>query len=157
MNKRQAQRLLRAAKSVEESEIPEAFTMKCFFHGDGIGGSTPEKAQEKNWCGTPACVLGHYGSRPDLQRLFVVELVPESLTYNSEGNLVKIEHPELKYRSGGGLCFSDDEFLDHFGVTEQQAIDLFDMNGCGNAKTPKEAVTFIRKFVKSRYGSLPAV
>lgn len=44
-------RLLAAAKAVEETPNPEMFTMRAWAHP----------------CGTPASVLGQYGARTDLQ------------------------------------------------------------------------------------------
>jgi len=160
MNKRQAQRLLRAAKAVEESEVPKAFTMECFIRGDACDVAV-EKAIEKGWCGTPACVLGHFASRPDLQRLLTIKYddCPSSVDYDAPS--VDYDDPSLRfnlyYRDDTEFDFFGDVNNDYFGVNHLQFEALFGTHGCNNAKTPKEAAKFIRNFVRKQYGSLPSI
>ena len=122
MNKRQAQRLLKVARALRESPAPEAFNMDKYI-----------------WCGTPACALGHYGSRPDLQRVMVVR---------KDG----FGKPDLFYRHGIDLVdYWDYQILDHFGTSRAEAEDLFGSHGCGGAKTTIEAAQYIEDFVRRKY------
>ena len=115
-------RLLAAARAVLDAD-PELFTM----------------AREVNACGTPACVFGHYAARVDLQDKFVLhERNDEHYAYISER-----AHPEDEI---GAYAESVRE---HFGLTREQQMELFDIDGCGNAKTPREAADYIEAFVAS--------
>ncbi len=115
MNKK---RLLNAARAVEEHPVPREFTMGRFKHD----------------CGTPACVLGCYAVRHDLQRTF-----KPALGYTMSMRLFRDE-----YRIIG--CDSD-EVLKHFDIYAEEAMELFGSTGCGGAKTPQEAAAYIRAFV----------
>jgi hypothetical protein len=89
-------------------------------------------------CGTPQCVLGHYASRRDLQRSF---------------ELVRPEYGEvvLRSRTGRPSCgytlYADMPIQSHFGISYDQCEELFGPAGCGDAKTPKQAIRYIRKFI----------
>ena len=117
MTTAQANRLLRASQSVLESKEPRRFGMHEYFH----------------WCGTPACVLGHYGSRRDLQRL--LKRHGDSLVY---------------VKTGAGADYYDITVHEHFGISSSEALELFSSQGCGRAKTPLQASKYIEKFVKSK-------
>ncbi len=82
-------------------------------------------------CGAPMCALGHYAYRRDLQRTF--RLSPDGDFFNNvdEG-----------FHSWAGLGL-----YQHFYISENEAILLFDHDGCGNAKTNTQAAKFIEKFV----------
>lgn len=94
----------------------------------------PEKftmAHYTNGCGTPACAFGHYASRQDLQDLCYITATGA-----------------IKYQGGGGLCdYDDEEILKHFDITDNEAQKLFAPHGCGDAKTPEDAIKFIESFV----------
>lgn len=112
MNK---ERLLNVAKACRETKFPDAFTMEKFGHN----------------CNTPACALGNYAIRDDLQSTF---------SLRRSGEL----RPRDEDRFIG---FDDDEVLDHFGLTYEQSNELFSPYGCAEAQTPNEAAEFIERFV----------
>ena len=101
-------------------------------------------------CGSPACALGHYASRTDLQEAFVLT------STEVEPAVVDTNH-----RSFFGFT------AEHFDITKQEALDLFRSDGCGqvgiNSVTAKEAIEYIEDFI-SRHeavdevikGSIPA-
>lgn len=113
--------VLNVARALRESPNPERFTMKFFGFG----------------CGTPACALGHYAARRDLQD--VLSLTPT-----------------------GGLGLADgtpafdgwDEPVvhEHFGLDYQDLRNLFSPWGCGGATTALEAAEYIEHFVTTKDG-----
>ncbi len=113
MNK---ERLLNVAKALREAPEPEKFTMIQFVHLAPEGG-----------CGSPACALGHYAFRQDLQSAFTQD------TFGPQS----------------GIGCASEEVLVHFGITEMQACQLFDSRGCDDANTPTEAADYIEKFVET--------
>lgn len=108
MNK---ERLLNVAKALREARNPEAFTMRTIAHP----------------CGTPACALGHYAARPDLQDAFIL---------TSEGTLVSTD---------GESPFEME--LKHFEISAEQEYELFGAWGCADATTPIAAADYIERFV----------
>jgi hypothetical protein len=128
------ERLLNVAKALRESKNPEDFSMAAYAH-----------------CGTPACALGHYAARTDLQDAF-------KLIAGSGGLYLKeAVSPHLSsglYCAGAAVC-------EHFG-----AIELFhdgdedcDGNvitpvGCGNPATALAAAEYIERFV-AEHGAKP--
>jgi hypothetical protein len=117
MNK---ERLLKVARALRESRAPDDFTMERFG----------------NDCGTPACALGHYASRRDLQRTF------RFAKYQDIGR------PTLLYAKTGRCAYVDhEEVLDHFGVSYGQCDELFGPDGCDRAMTPQQAADYIERFV----------
>jgi hypothetical protein len=111
MNK---ERLLNVAKALRESQNPQDFDMGTFVHG----------------CGTPACALGHYGCRPDLQD-----------TFFTEGGSF------FAKRDGKETLSIFSVASEHFDITMAQCDELFEANGCGYAETPTEAAAYIERFV----------
>ncbi len=141
MNKVQAKRLLNVAKALRESQVPKAFTMSCFVNtedylGDRFG-SVPE-----GFCGTPGCALGHYGARPDLQKLMEIKVYAD----NDACLVYKRQDPGEEY----DVSQEDRRVQDHFGIDLQESHELFDFDGCGEAKTPKAAAQYIERFVKHK-------
>lgn len=132
-------RLLNVAKALRESQNPEAFDMDFYVHGDGWA---PDSAESGFDCGTPACALGHYASRTDLQKTF--KIVKERDLYT------EAPKAELCLRDGSGAIYQEPEVGAHFGLDVGECEDLFGPLGCGGAKTPKAAAKFIEKFVKNR-------
>ena len=120
------ERLLNVAKALRESRSPRDFTMSVYGNKE---------------CGTPACALGHYASRRDLQRTFVL-VTDES---DQEGMWVNTN-------DGSYASYSSEAVCQHFGIECDQAFNLFSAIGCGGAKTPKQAARFIERFV-ARGGS----
>lgn len=118
MNKR---KLLNVAKALRESPNPDQFTMQRFGYD----------------CGTPACALGHYAVRHDLQKVFGLR---------ADGYLKK---RRARTNGLGGGCTAP-LVREHFGITESQAYRLFAGNtGCGGATTAIAAAVFIEKFVET--------
>jgi hypothetical protein len=113
-------RLLNVARALRESPKPEAFYMG-------------EYAQD---CGTPACALGHYAHRVDLQDVFMLR---DNLVFLCGA---PIDAWETHYD------YYDDDVCDHFGISVGQACELFSANGCGHAKTAIEAAEYIENFVE---------
>ena len=110
------QRLLNVAKACRETAHPAAFTMFYFGHD----------------CGTPACAMGNYAFRRDLQRTFILR---------GQDVLTKASDSDLR------------TWIDmrvHFGITEAETVELFDTDGCGGAETHEQAATYIEKFVVKR-------
>ena len=124
MTKVQKKRMLRVARALRESPNPKGFTMSCYV--------------DPNFCGTPACALGHYGSRRDLQKTLKVQIFADKVT------------ARLVFCSDGVPAYYDDEkIMEHFGIDYEQTLDLFGPDGCGKAKTPAKAADFIEDFVLS--------
>lgn len=94
----------------------------------------PEKFNMGNYmwrCGTPACVLGHYAARRDLQDLL----------------MLSIQRGMVYQETGIGCDYDDAEVQEHFGFLEDEAEELFASYGCGSAKTPADAIAYIREFI----------
>lgn len=119
-----AQRLLNVARATRETAAPGDFTMRYF--GD---------------CGSPACALGNYAVRRDLQRVFYLGKLPEDGT-------------RLFLRSVADnslVSFSEGLVQRHFGISEAEAVELFSGVGCGYAKTPEAAALYIEAFVARKW------
>lgn len=126
--RQRAQNLIRALR---ESPDPAGFTMGCWARP----------------CGTPACVLGHYAARSDLQDVFqfrrdrfgflVVAHVVDGTSITPMDNYSK-------------------ELLGHFGLMEDEAFELFSTRGCGSARTPEQAIAYIQSFMDKKWPAPPA-
>lgn len=114
MNK---ERLLNVAKALREGK-PEDFSMRNYG----------------NACGTPACALGHYASRRDLQERF--ELADR---YDIAGGHIEAD--------GRAVYFDGRAVLEHFDISSEDAETLFGEAGCGYAKTNVVAAAFIEQCV----------
>lgn len=120
MNKERLQNVIRAIREGRE----EDFRMSVF----------------SNSCGTPACALGHYAARDDLQEQFA---------------LGKFSI----YIAGGSTEYPLDLFdrtAEHFDITLEEITELFSVTGCGGGYLPddtfiritaKEAMTYIENFI----------
>lgn len=87
-------------------------------------------------CGTPACVIGHYAANRKIQR-----------TFRLEDNLILLEDGDVL----DFLWWNNSRALeDHFGITEVDVDHLFSAKGCGGAKTPKGAASYLKKFYASK-------
>lgn len=133
MNKRQANRLLNVARALRESPKPEAFDMHSYFN----------ISNDENWCGTPACALGHFGSRRDLQSL----MRPGYSNPEGFGDSL----PVLFYNNNKQVDFASRTIEKYFGITSDQTYELFSMIGCGKARTVDAAATYIENFVRHNY------
>lgn len=136
MNRIQEKRLLNVARALLESKAPQMFTMGFYVHGDAISKCRGVLPAEE-FCGTPACALGHYGARRDLQRLLKIVSGPVG--------------SDLVYGDGDWrVDFSSHLIRDHFGISLEEADLLFGEDGCGGARTAKEAALFIKRFVAKK-------
>lgn len=118
-------RLLNVAKALRESPNPDNFSMLDYMNG----------------CGTPACALGHYAARPDLQDfMHPVQLIESpvseyALEYNDEQRALSLD-------------YWDTAIQKHFDISPEEATDLFCSEGCGNAETAIEAAEYIEKMCR---------
>ena len=124
MNNIYTNRLLKVARSLRESPNPKDFTMTTYG----------------NSCGTPACALGHYASREDLQSSFTLKKRP----YEEEE--IRIYSKTLKDE----VYFNDDEVIKHFELTVSECHELFGGQGCGYAKTVGKAARYIENFIAKK-------
>ena len=144
---RNKSRLLNVAKSLREAPVPKAFNMAMWVHDD------VHKLQDgtKFDCGTPACALGHYASRRDLQKTFEIQVSSTDLGFGETEKRAKL----VDTKTGSRVYFGDTvggfTVEKHFGITTEQAEELFGESGCGNAKTPKDAAKYIENFVKRHF------
>ncbi len=124
MNQIQKKRLLNVSKALRESkEATKAFNMREYF----------------SMCGTPACALGHYIARKDLQKTFV-------RSYDVSDGIYGF----CTLNDSALLAFDYDVVQKHFGIDEDEAHDLFGMYGCNSAGDAVTAADFIEQFVKDR-------
>lgn len=144
MNKIQEKRLLNVARALRESQNPERFTMAGFVWGDrllGLKDSWVKPQVEESWCGTPACALGHYAGRTDLQKTFKIR---KNLDFSPDGPSAAIVD-----RDGITLDHIDGQLVqDHFGLNNEEVVELFGATGCNRARTPLDAAKYIEAFVR---------
>lgn len=108
-------RLLKVARALRESKRPKWFNMGQYGYD----------------CGSPACALGHYASRRDLQRAF--KLMGNNIKADGVREFVAYYEPAV---------------YEHFGITAEESSELFCAHGCGEATTAKQAARYIENFVK---------
>lgn len=90
---------------------------------------TYDQHQIKHNCGTPACAIGHW-----------IRRTRGRIALSKDGVLT---HAEV-FGSEGVSAVGSIEFR----ITREQANELFAGDGCGKAKTAKQAAKYIRRFVK---------
>jgi hypothetical protein len=126
-----AERLLNVARALREAPDNGNFTME-FYCWSG----------KEFDCGTPACAIGHYAARQDLQKLFFI----------ANGQMM------VHYPNGDWPIMVDSDKsivpLQHFGITYEEWDELFDVDGCGNAATAIEAAEYIEQFVAKKFGEV---
>ena len=134
MNAEHKQRLLDVARACRETKHASDFNMNYFV----------------NVCGTPACALGNYAARPDIQGRFSLD--PKDKEILLDGECVNYFY---------------DEVIDYFGLHDvEEADELFGPFGCGGTKDfsghlddsiitdPIKAAEYIEDFVR-RYEVTP--
>lgn len=130
------ERVLNLAKAVRETKYPEKFSMNSYVHP----------------CGTPACALGNYAAREDLQSEFKLELVKDEF-----GDFFRIAYADERT----SVDFWDSRVRSHFDITDREATLLFgpvdphpeegtEERLANVAKTPLEAAEYIERFVAER-------
>jgi hypothetical protein len=120
------ERLLNVARALRESPTPEKFEMGNVTHA----------------CGTPACAIGHYIARQDLQQEF--KPLPVDSIYMGSLGTAKIVIGEDVFD------WENVRVREHFDITAREFEELFGPSGCGMAKTPIEAAEYIERFVADR-------
>lgn len=157
MNKIQAKRLLNVAKALREAHAAKKkFTMEKWVFGDSCSiesvydekeGRYVYRNTEANFCGTPACALGHYAARTDLQRLLkiVVKKGSDGLSTAQLGFFGQKADVERNCPT-----YDDNKFFEHFGLDHDGMEELFGGDGCGEAKTALQAAKYIERFVKQK-------
>lgn len=93
-------------------------------------------------CGAPSCALGHYASM--FPNRFTLD------TFNYYG--AEIDGSIRTKRGGKNVGIDDKLVLREFAISDDEAYELFDVDGCGGAKTAQLAAAYIRKFVARRKG-----
>jgi hypothetical protein len=108
------ERLLNVAKALRESNDPRDFSMEFYGHVN---------------CNTPACALGHYAHRTDLQDALILV---NGCVRQSDGHYASYWTALVR---------------EHFDIDRDEVEALFSDSGCGNASTAIEAAEFIERFV----------
>lgn len=121
------QRLLNAAQSVLDYDHSE----DRIVPGEIYMGSYIKP------CGAPACVLGHYCAREDLQDDFSVRY---------RGIISRNANP-----NDNSLGFDSIEVRRHFDLRFDESHAIFGEYGCRNARHPEQVSEFIRDFVANKY------
>jgi hypothetical protein len=119
-------RLLNVARALRESPKPEKFDMTRFAIGE---------------CGTPACALGHYAARRDLQRVLKLKL---GESWFGPWWAIASTKTNRQISLNGTLLQK------HFGISARNLDELFEGDGCGKANTAIQAAKYIDSFVKAR-------
>lgn len=137
MTEIQANRLLNVATALREApiEIAALFDMGKFGYGfrAHVVKYLTGKTKKRYNCKTPACALGHYAIRHDMQRTFALNVM---------GKLTRMP-PHNRHE----IAFCDPRVKSHFGITAKESEYLFGTKGCGKAKTTEAAATYIEKFL----------
>jgi len=122
-----SQRLQNVAKAIREGD-PEDFRMNIYM----------------NNCGTPACALGHYAARTDLQNVFGLSRISDR-SLGPVGTVICLD---------GSYTIMQTPFTvaaEHFDITITETIELFAGDGCGKNDneliTAKQAITYIEDFI----------
>jgi len=93
-----------------------------------------------NHCGTPACALGHYAARGDLQEVFSLSSV--------NGDSFKIPVYNNTFTS---IHTPFTVAAEHFDITIAETVELFSSSGCGKIGrepiTAKQAIAYIENFI----------
>lgn len=137
MNKVQIKRLKSVVIALRDAQkVPifrKLFTMRHWGWQNTNSGEVDTNNDEYADCGTPACAMGHYAVRTDLQRTFDL---------NNEGQLClagMIDSASM----GAEIC-------SHFGIDSDEQDELFGTVGCDEAETPKAAAKYINRFIKRK-------
>ena len=121
------ERLRNVVKALRESPAPLNFTMSYWGQG----------------CGSPACAMGHYAFREDLQDVYIL---------NELGDIQKVDRVVSEI-----LQLPFESFAKHFDLSQQETMALFGSNGCNKAKTIEEAIAYIEDFITEKLGVKEAV
>lgn len=117
------ERMQNVVRALRESPDPSKFTMRVTF----------------NDCGTPACALGHYANRVDLQSVYTKKY---GIVLRLNQGLVE----SCMIHANENISVED-----HFGVTVEETFELFGTRGCNNAQTPEEAIAYLEAFIERKW------
>lgn len=125
--------LIRLVKTLRSAPHEKAkyFTMNTFVHAEGgdLVKSNP------NMCGTPACALGWYSSNKSQKAFKIGKIHGETAVLSRVRNKFK---PYSEFVAA----------KKHFGLDGGREVEeLFGCDGCGNAKTTKQAANYIERFI----------
>jgi len=129
-------RLRSVITALREAPNPLAFDMGQYVY-DGDDGFD---------CGTPACALGHYAARTDLQKTFKIRA-------NAQHQVADIMADEQTIQAPS----EEPAVQEHFGMTSEEVEDIFGAEGCGGAKTTKAAIRYIERFIAKRVSDARAI
>lgn len=133
MTPEQIQNLRNAVRATREAPY---FNM-CFF----VAGPY-EKTNLGIECRTPGCIIGNYAARQDLQTLFYI---------NDDNDIcLRVEPYPLEPHGVRAhlLFFENPKFLEHFGISFDEAYELFSGRGCDRAgKDAVKAANYIEDFI----------
>lgn len=110
-------------KANEEAPPERPFNMRVFAHP----------------CGTPACLLGNYAERHDLQGAFWIGK-------HKGGGQAWL----FPFDSDWAIGVESSAVLEHFGITASDAVELFGEEGCDGATTRDEAIEYVRGWLEQR-------
>lgn len=126
-----AQRLLNSATILREAHEAEAKLIMTLY---------------VMRCGSPGCVLGHYAERTDMQKLMHIHRTAGEWAVSA----YYMSYNILPADFGKRADYADVEIRRHFGITREEASELFSEVGCNSAKTPLQAAKYIEKFLADR-------
>jgi hypothetical protein len=151
MNKVQSKRLLNVARALREAHAAKkAFDMERLVFGhrnqvefDEEQGKTVQ-TDDANFCGTPACALGHYAARTDLQRILKISIFKEKGAPAADVVYFGTKRKSVDY-------YDESIWADHFGLDDSYEMEeLFGFAGCNEAKTALQAAKYIERFVQKK-------
>ncbi len=123
---RHVNRMNNLVRSIEEAPVPSLFNMSTYGYFT------------KDECGSPSCALGHYAFRRDLQKTFLL---------NKDG--------DITLRDGSDAGLWEQNIAPHFGITSNEAEELFEISGCDYAAGNRTAaIDYIKKFINRKWGVL---
>lgn len=135
MTEEGANRLLDVARALRDASR-KGWSLEMGRYGKSqqfAEGSLAEYVTEQN-CGTPACALGHYAVRRDLQKI---------LHLDRDGAFVF---------AGLDVCasYTNRQLQEYFQLNEDESEELFSSWGCNRAQTALQAAKYIEAFVERK-------
>lgn len=128
MNRENFEKLLQANREAK----PETFNMAVF-----LGQPTA--------CGTPACLLGNYALRTDMQSAFAAKPSAFAAKPAGEADAMGLV---VSTKTGRAVWCDDLDVREHFDITSEEADRLFDADGCNSAGTDRDkALAYVEHFM----------
>lgn len=127
------QEILDVARALRESVAPAHFFDMKKWGYPVVNGFFDKVLGKEHTCGTPACALGHYAVRKDLQSVFDLNLMGELLV---NGRVRPLDWSLLAAP---------------FDITDDEARKLFGPKGCDNAQTREQAATYLEAFAERKW------